>query len=596
MARIPNVTNIAFAFSLCFSSSAVLAAVSQDNLLSVVQETLATQPELQVQLDAFNAATHDERQAFGGYLPTLDVNLSGGRAQRDFDDRSNYARNFAEISLTQMLFDGFRVRNALAKAEHTTLTRYYDLLNEAETKALEASDAYLSVLRHRDLVTLAQQNVANHQRVKKQVDDRVRQGVSNRADLEQINGRLSLARSNLLTEIANLQTVIARFQRLVGRFPAADLAKFSIPEQAVPSDLTTVLDTVYHNNPALFAAAENTQAATASYKEIKSNRYPTIELAGRHGTYKNNNSFDDRTDPSSYGNESLIELRARYNLYNGGSDRAGEYAAYSRIQQAESLHHKTCVDLRQTATISHSDMLNIDRRLSSLIEHRDASAEVVVAYRQQFNISRRSLLDVLDSENESFQAERAYVNGTYDLQLARIQTLASMGSLLDTLSVSSEKIPTLSELKGSPLPNSQHYCVASAVEEFDHARYLQQVTDQDILNLSGDTLFDTNSSELKPAALADIQQFVQRMVEQGTPRAISIIGHTDDVGSPERNQALSLARAKAVRAALIDSGVETRIITVSGAGAAQPTVSNDTEQGRALNRRVELHLSRARAL
>lgn len=596
MASLFRVSKFSLALSLCSASVITAANASSDDVLRVVQETLATQPELQVHLDAFNAATHDERQAFGGYLPSLDVNLSGGRAQRDFDNRSDYTRNYAEVSLTQMLFDGFRVRNALAKAEHTSLVRYYELLNEAETKALEASDAYLSVQRHRDLVTLAQQNVVNHQRVNKQVDERVRQGVSNKADLEQINGRLSLARSNLMTEIANLQTVSARFQRLVGRFPAEEMVKFNIPAQVVPSDLIRVLDTVYHNNPALFAAAESTQAATASYEETKSNRYPTIELGVRHGTYKNNNSFDERTDPSSYGDESLIELRARYNLYNGGSDRAGEYAAYSRIHQAESLHHKTCVDLRQTATIAHSEVLNIGRRLGSLIEHRDASAEVVVAYRQQFNIGRRSLLDVLDSENEAFQAERAYVDGTYDLQLARLQTLASMGQLLDTLSVSSENIPTLSALKGSPAPTSKHFCTTTAMEEFDYDRYMQPVTDQDTLNLSGDTLFDTNSSALKPTALSEIQQFVRRMLEQGTPRTISIVGHTDNVGSDELNQALSLARAKAVRDVLIDSGIESSTLVVSGAGAAQPTASNDTEQGRALNRRVVLSITRARAI
>lgn len=569
-----------------------LSAAQQDNLLSVVKETLDTQPELQIHLDAFNASVHDERQAFGGYLPTLDVSLSAGRAQRDFDDRDDYSRNYAEVSLTQMLFDGFRVRNALAKAEHTSLTRYYELLEEAETKALEASDAYLGVLRHRELVTLAQENVLNHQRVNKQVGERVRQGISNNADLQQVNGRLSLARSNLMTEIANLQTITARFQRLVGRFPAAELAEFTIPEQAISRDLKAVLDQVYHNNPALFAAAENTQAANASYRETKSNYYPTIELGARHGTYKNNNSFDNRTDPSTYGDESIIELTARYNLYNGGSDKAGELAAYNRIHQAESLHHKACVDLRQTTTISHSDMLNIERRLKTLVEHRDASADVVVAYRQQFNISRRTLLDVLDSENESFQAQRAYVDGSYDLQQARLHTLHSMGNLLATLSVSSDKIPTLSDLNGSPAPTAQHFCVATAVEEFDYDSYMQPVADQDTLNLSGDTLFDTNSSELKPAAMAEIQRFVQQALEQGTPKAIQIVGHTDNVGSAALNQSLSLARAKAVRDALIDSGIGQTALAVSGAGASQPTASNNSEQGRALNRRVELKIVR----
>lgn len=594
MLKVKGVIKLVFTSLLCTAPVGGLMADQSDNLLAVVKETLNTQPELQVQLDAFNAAIHDERQAFGGYLPTLDVNLSAGRAKRDFDGRDDYSRNYAEVSLTQMLFDGFRVRSALAKAEHTSLTRYYELLDEAETKALEASDAYMSVLRHRELVSLAQDNVANHQRVNKQVDERVRQGVSNRADLQQISGRLSLARSNLMTEIANLQTVTARFQRLVGRFPAEKLSIFDVPEHVIPDDLSQVLETVYHNNPSLFAAAENTQAAEASYKETKSNRYPTLELGARHGIYKNNNSFDERTDPSRYGDESMIELRASYNLYNGGSDLAGEKAAYERIHQAESLHHKTCVDLRQTASISHADMVNIARRLDTLAEHSAASAEVVVAYRQQFNISRRSLLDVLDSENEAFQAERAYVQGVYDLQLARLHTLHGMGNLLDFLSVTTDKVPTLSDLNGSPSPTSQHFCSASAVEKFDYDRYMQPVNDQDTLNLSGDTLFDTNSAELKPEALREIQEFVQFTLEQGAPQAIHIVGHTDSDGSSTLNQTLSLNRAKAVRQALIDSGITRTVLTVAGAGASQPTATNNTAPGKALNRRVELNITRAK--
>ena len=218
--------------------------VQPDNLLDIVRETLDTNPEVQVRLEAFWASTHDEREAFGGYLPSIDTNASLGLGDRDFDGRSAYSRNLAEISLTQMLFDGFKVRSAVARTKHTSQARYYELLDEAETKAMESSETYLSVLRHRELVKLAQQNVANHQRVRRHVSDRASRGVSNQADLKQIEGRLSLARSNLLTEIANLHSVTARFQRLVGRFPADELEPYQINKQLVPVNLTNVADSL----------------------------------------------------------------------------------------------------------------------------------------------------------------------------------------------------------------------------------------------------------------------------------------------------------------------------------------------------------------
>lgn len=587
---------VRLALAVCLGIAPMMASAAEQStdLLSVVQTTLDTNPELRAHLDAFHASTEDRREVFGGYLPSIDLSASVGQANRQFDNRSDYSRNYAEISLTQMLFDGFRVRNALAKADHTSRVRYYELLDEAETKALEASEAYLSVQRHRELVKLAQDNLANHQRVYEHIGQRAERGVSNRADLQQIEGRLSLARSNLLTEVANLQSVTARYQRLVGQLPAEELQPYEVPAARIPAELGQVLRNVYANNPALYAAFENTEVTQAALRETKANRYPTLELGMRHGTYKNNNSFDNRTDPSSYGDESIIELRARYNLYRGGSDRAAERAAWQRISQAESLRDKTCVDLRQTATIAFGDVLNLQGRLASLEQHRTASAAVLVAYREQFDIGRRSLLDVLDSENEAFQAERAYTNGQYDLQIARLYTLHSMGELMNTLSLSSDAIPPLEDLRATPAHDAaSRYCEVVAGGVLDIDQYLQPQRAQQVVNLSGDALFDVGSAAIRPGTEARLQNLLQRVQEQGELRSITIVGHTDSTGSASLNRELSLARAVSVREFLIQQGVERTMITVAGAGADRPVASNNTAEGRAENRRVELHINRA---
>ncbi|WP_417539948.1 TolC family outer membrane protein [Marinobacter sp.] len=581
-------------FGLLPVSNVVAFSEQADDLLSVVQETLETNPEIEARLQAFEASTYDRREVFGGYLPSIDASASAGGADREFDNRGAYSRNYAEISITQMLFDGFRVRSAVDEAEHTSRARYYELLNELETKALEASEAYLSVKRHRELVTQAQKNVANHLRVQQHVSDRAERGVSNQADLKQINGRLSLARSNLMTEIANLQSVTARFQRLVGRYPAEHLRDFDVPDERVPERLEAVLESVYANNPELFAAFENIQSADASFEGAKAGRYPVIELGASHGVYKNNNSFDTRTDPRSFGNESIIELRARYNLYRGGSDRAAERAAYRRINQAESLRDKVCVDLRQTASIAHSDVQNLKIKLKSLEAHRNDAEGVLAAYRQQFDIGRRSLLDVLDSENEFFQAERAYVSGKYDLYIQQLRTLHSMGRLIEALSLSRTEMPDLAETNGSVGPGASRYCAAVPGDALGMGRYLQAVTADETLDLSGDALFDVGSSEFKPEAAARLGRFAQRVLEQGAPRSIRIVGHTDNTGSDAMNRELSLARAKAVRDALIVSGIDETLMVVSGVGSDQPVASNQTAEGRSLNRRVEIRVIRAR--
>lgn len=581
------------ALAICLGTVALTAHAQQDTLNTVVKEAMDYNPEIQAKLHAFHAATYDRREAFGGYLPTVDVNGSLGQAERQYDDRDWYSRNFAEISLTQILFDGFRVRNSVAKAEHSSRMRYYELLDDAETKALEVTSTYLDVLRYREMTRLAQNNVENHRRVQEHIEQRAGRGVSNNADLLQINGRLSLAESNLLTEIANLQTVSARFQRLVGRLPAEQLADVPSGQFSAPTDIQAVLAEGYANNPNLHAAFENIDVSQSALKEAKSHRYPTFEFGARHGTYKNNNGFDNRTDNIRYGDESLVEIRVKYNLYRGGSDRAAERAAFQRINQAEDLRDKACVDLRQTASIAHSDIGNLNIKQNALLSHREGSKKVVTAYREQFDIGRRSLLDVLDSENEAFQAERAYAHGQYDLINANARTLQSMGVLLNTLAVSAEKIPTLSDIGAdSRVDDAREYCSNYGTVGWDVNKYLTSKAPVHVMDLSGDTLFDVGAAEIKSSSLASLKRFVDVVKNSGDLRDIKIVGHTDNTGTEAINRKLSLDRAIAVRDFLIANGVDSSIISAQGVASTQPIASNNTPEGRAENRRVTLTVQR----
>lgn len=566
---------------------AISAQAQQDTLAKAVKEAMDYQPEIQAKLHAFDAATYDRREAFGGYLPTIDASSSVGTARRQHDSRDWYSRNYAEVSLTQILFDGFRVRNKVAKAEHTSRMRYYELLDEAENKSLEVTGAYLDVLRYREMVRLAQVNLDNHRRVQSQIGQRAQRGVSNNADLLQINGRLALAESNLLTEIANLQTVSARFQRLVGRLPAEEMTEVASGQFTAPTDIQTVLNEGYANNPNLHAAFENIDVSESALKEAKSHRYPTFEFGASHGTYKNNNGFD-RTNPGvHYGDESIVEVRAKYNLYRGGSDRAAERAAFQRINQAQDLRDKACVDLRQTASIAHSDIANLTIKQNALKSHRDGSTQVVNAYREQFDIGRRSLLDVLDSENEAFQAERAYAHGNYDLITANARTLQSMGQLLNTLSVSADKIPSLSDINADTREDdAREYCSNYGTSHWDIQRYLTSESQVQVMDLSGDTLFDSGSAQIKPRAIASLQRFVESVQNRGQLRQVQVVGHTDNTGSEDTNRQLSLSRAAAVRDYLINSGINNTIVSAQGVASTQPIASNNTVEGRAENRRV----------
>jgi outer membrane protein OmpA-like peptidoglycan-associated protein len=125
---------------------------------------------------------------------------------------------------------------------------------------------------------------------------------------------------------------------------------------------------------------------------------------------------------------------------------------------------------------------------------------------------------------------------------------------------------------------------------------VEQVTDQNGFQaikvvLPNGILFGFNSSVLNTTSQSELTKFAQTVVnEQGMD--ISIYGNTDNVGTLEANQKVSLARAQAVQNFLLGHGVPaSRVISVVGLAYNNPVASNDTEAGRAQNRRVELFLT-----
>jgi OOP family OmpA-OmpF porin len=124
---------------------------------------------------------------------------------------------------------------------------------------------------------------------------------------------------------------------------------------------------------------------------------------------------------------------------------------------------------------------------------------------------------------------------------------------------------------------------------------LDQPLQYEKYSVSAEALFDFDKAILKPQGRAELQALGAQIRRQGLKvQDIDVVGHTDSVGSDAYNMALSERRAMAVRSFLVGEGVSSSIIDASGMGKRQPVASNDTAEGRALNRRVEVLVGTAR--
>ena len=605
------------------------------SLEQYVSKSINSNPEIQASWRQLQIAMKDVDIAKSGYLPSIDVLASSAYTERNYGLDQDYAGHTAEIRLTQLLYDGFFTSSEVSRFKQAQVVRYYELMGEIEQKSLDTSLAYLDVQLYRELLSLAEKNLITHVDVFKQIEESVIAGVGRRADLEQISGRLSLSESNVLTELSNLHDVTARFLRLVGEKPAEELANVSLSEampESVKMDIESILLAAYETNPSFNATIYNIDAQRFAIDSARSRYHPQINLTASYGAQTRDEAALNNTI-----SEASVGVNFSYNIYNGGADRAAIRQALSQVDLAKDLRDKACVDMRQTIQIARNDIQNISEQLPSLNAHRLSSDRVKSAYMDQFTIGERSLLDLLDSENEYYESSRAYVQASYTLEKARARLLAASGVLVKALGVSRNGVASVGELAEKELrydPN--HICPAVRTSLEDERNILKRDSDSDgIIDLWDDCVnsapgalvddfgceastpepqamtppasaadftlddaqvlasfsinisFASNSSKISPEYVSSLSQVIDAL-EKHDNAGVIIHGHASLDGDAAYNQRLSEQRASAVAALLIEStGIDSRRITSVGYGETRPLIDEESLAANAENRRIE---------
>lgn len=419
----------------CHAQAQTPAPAAADPLRAAAQKAIAANPEVSARLNAVRAASAAIDISRGGLLPKVDLEASAGRTEDRITTRTpegqSLSRSGAALSVTQVLWDASVIRSDIERSGHEQRARWFEFLDATESTALEAVRAHHDVVRQRALVALAEDNYVQHKYASTQIGSRVRAGVGRGVDLEQANARLALAESNLTTETANLHDVTARYARIVGELPPARLPKppARLPKPAatvagLPASAGEAVNLAVQASPAVSAAIESLRAARATTKAREGAAWqPRVEARLRAGAGRNFDGVPDQKRDTS------AEVVMSWNLYNGGSDKARIRQAADTVSQGADLRDKACRDTRQVAAIAYNDTRKFAEQLEQLDRNVLAIEKARDAYRQQFDIGQRSLLDLLNAENELFTARRAYANAEADLRIAQARSLAAMQRL-----------------------------------------------------------------------------------------------------------------------------------------------------------------------
>ncbi|MBZ9782380.1 TolC family outer membrane protein [Pseudomonas sp. REP124] len=401
------------------------------NLTEAIQSTIATHPELASRVDSRLSADEDVKVAKGGFYPSVDLNAAYGRGYSDntntraFGNHHTSILNYtqSELRLRQMLFDGFNTANEVERTKGVVNSRAYYAQGTAQDLALRTIEVYLEVLKRRELVTLAQNNLQAHLRVNDQIGLRTERGVGSNADADQSTARRALAENNLDTAQVDLADAESNFAAVVGRLPDELEAPPSIRGE-LPAGLHEAQQSMVDNNPYLKSAQADVQSAESQYEVAKSPFYPRFDAEAAVGA--NNNIQGDK----GHDNEWRVGVVMNYNLFRGGSDKARLQSDAHKINQAMDIRNNALRQLNENINLAWNAMVNAKKQTPTAREYADTSKRVRMAYQDQFGLGQRTLLDLLDSENELYNANRRYTEVRYTEEYSMYRVLANMGQLL----------------------------------------------------------------------------------------------------------------------------------------------------------------------
>jgi outer membrane protein, adhesin transport system len=421
-----------------FASAAMVVVGNSQALATSLQDSvygaIETNPEIDIVKTNRRAVDQELRQARAGYLPSLDFRAAAGpewsdnnttRARNGSDTRF---RTESQLTLSQMLFDGFATRSEVERQQARIDSAAHRVEEAAEFIALNAIEAHLDILRNQEIVRFNEANIAQHERILGGVRDLEEGGRGDIGDVRQTESRLARAFDTLAVSRGALADAIARYQRVVGARPG-DLEDAVAPAAALPPSPEDAANLASVNSPTVRIAAADTDVAGAEIRASRAGFYPRFDVELGTGLNRNIDGAQGRDNDAS----GLLVMR--YNLYRGGADMALEREAFHRANEARASLDNTRRLAEQEARISYNALQTATARREALTQKEEAQRRTRDIYAEQFEVGTRQLLDLLDGENELFLNRVELVTAVYTERFAAYRVLAVVGELLNTLDV-----------------------------------------------------------------------------------------------------------------------------------------------------------------
>lgn len=417
---------------------AVLAwsPAAAQSLTSVVREAVGASPEVG-SIRANRRAIDQELEAAKGLnRPSVDLSATAGVRAGDIPDtrtgretrRIGRDRASGGVTVTQNLFDGFEgtsERRRQGERVNSARSRVADTSNSI---ALRTVQAYLEVQRSGSVVAVARQNVAAHGDILRRVRARSDGGGGSPVDANVAAARLEASRAFLAEAEARHRDAQTLYRAVVGRAPGK-LQPVSAPVKALPRTVEIAVSEAVQIAPSVVAALADTRAAEAAIDTAKARFYPRLDAqVGVDANYGLYNRDRSRVEASAM-------LVLRQNLYRGGIDTARVAEARERSFEAKDAAENARRVVEREVRFAWSAIQSAQARRTALSRQLDENRKAFSGYVQQYELGQRTLIDILDIQNEMFITQTNVVTEEFSGRYSVFRVLAGIGRLLPALGI-----------------------------------------------------------------------------------------------------------------------------------------------------------------
>lgn len=434
------------ALMLCLSLSVSEAKASGlISLKDTVHKTLDYNPTVKAFQEYRQAAQHDLRRARSDWFPSVDARAGyGAERWNDQSSRSGlpgtrdsntyYDRSMVSATVSQIIWDGMATWNRVSLSEHRLDSAEKRLFDNAEALSLDGILAHIEVYRQNRLLSLAELNVNNHKRILASQYERQRSGASTMADVTQTQSRLARTQASYTETQSALEVSQSNYKRLTGfAVTPLDIDTPILPDQTFAS-LEEALAKSQSGNLKIMAMQSDVEAAQSQVELDKSAFHPTVTL----DFTQDYNWRVQGSDTYQWGNS--LMLNVNWNLFRGGYDWFNVKGDRARARQSKNELTAQMDAISEETSATWSQLISATEQEKFFADAVEFSTRTRDMYLEQFNVGQRSLLDVLDAENEVYTSAIQLVTSQQNIIAAQYRLLALAGGLLANFDINRNEL------------------------------------------------------------------------------------------------------------------------------------------------------------